>query len=231
MISELSSAFTALNSRSDIAAVLLRGEGPSFCAGADLAYMKSMVEFSREENETDSAELFDMFFAIRSCPQPVVGLLHGHVMGGGLGLAAVCDIAAAVEGTQFCFSEVKLGLLPAVISPFILEKMAPSYARRFMLSGETFDNQAALNSGLVAFSGEKALAEAFISETLSRLSRGGIEAVRECKKLLGKIALTNDWTKLREITSRAIAERRVSREGQEGILSFLEKRQPKWRST
>src|SRR5690606_25345597 len=128
---------------------LLSGEGTSFCAGADLAWMKSMVDFTLEENLTDSERLFEMFEAVDRCPVPVVTKAHGHVMGGALGLLAASDVVIAEENTKFCFSEVRLGLAPAVISPFVVDKIGPFHARRWMLTAEVFSAIDALESGLV----------------------------------------------------------------------------------
>ena len=229
MIRELTDLFGQLSALKDLACVVLRGEGKSFCSGADLVYMKSMAGFTLEENERDSEALFSMFWALRSCPHPLIGRVHGHVMGGGLGLAAVCDIVAAVDNTQFCFSEVKLGLAPAVISPFVLERMAPAHARRLMLTGEVFGTVDALASGLVQFAGSESEADAFVSAAVAQLLQNGPEAVRATKGLLRAVGEMSDWSRRRELTTRLIAERRVSDEGQEGLRGFLEKRAPKWR--
>ena len=230
MIRELTDAFTQLAQRSDVSVIVLKGEGKSFCSGADLGYMKSMADFSLGENQTDAEQLFDMFSAIRNCPQPVIGRVHGHVMGGALGLTAVCDIVAAVAGTQFCFSEARLGLVPAVISPFCLEKMRPAAAHRYMLTAEVFGPDEAQEAGLVAFVGDETLVDAFVMRVTTTLLDNGPEAVRSTKKLLRSVYETQDWNRRRELTSRTIAERRVSEEGQEGLRGFLEKRQPKWKA-
>lgn len=229
MIRELTEAFSALSSRTDISVVVLRGEGKSFCSGADLGYMKSMAGFSLEQNEKDSQDLFGMFWALRSCPHPIVGRLHGHVMGGATALAALCDIAGAVDGTQFCFSEVRLGLAPAVISPFILEKMAASQARRYMLTAEVFGVDEALQAGLIHHKGDDASVDVFVASVVKTLVNNGPEAVRATKGLIRSMGETSDWSKRREITTRVIAERRVSAEGQEGLRGFLEKRAPSWK--
>jgi methylglutaconyl-CoA hydratase len=231
MIRELTEVFTVLGSRKDLSVVVLRGEGKSFCSGADLGYMKSMAGFSFEENEKDSQQLFGMFWSLRSCPHPIVGRLHGHVMGGGLGLAALCDVAMAVNGTQFCFSEVRLGLAPAVISPFVLERMAASHARRFMLTGEVFGVTDALASGLVQYAVDESAVEQRLNEVIKSMCLNGPEAVRATKALIRTMSETAEWSRRREMTTKVIAERRVSDEGQEGLRGFLEKRPPKWQPT
>lgn len=230
MIREITEVFTELNARTDLRAVVLRGEGKSFCSGADLEYMKSMAGFSITENECDAGNLYTMFWTLRSCPHPLLARLHGHVMGGGLGLAAVCDIGAVVEGTQFCFSEAKLGLVPAVISSFVLERMSLSSAQRFMLTAEVFGAKEAVTGGLAHFAGSEAEVEAFLTATLSQIAQNGPEAVRATKKLCRDVQASANWDERRQLTTRLIAERRVSAEGQEGLRSFLEKRPPQWRA-
>lgn len=230
MIAELTRVFTDdLNRDSSLRAVVLRGEGKAFCAGADLGWMKSMVDYTLEENQTDSEKLFEMFAALRACPVPVIGRVHGFVMGGALGLTAVCDIVAAEAQTRFCFSEVKLGLAPAVISPFVLEKMHASYAHRYMLTGELFAVDEARAAGLVHFVGAETDIDAFISDTVKVIVENGPEAVRSTKGLLRLNREASNWDKWKSQTSRVIAERRVSPEGQEGLRGFLEKRSPSWK--
>jgi methylglutaconyl-CoA hydratase len=230
-IRELTVLFASLNGRRDISVVVLKGEGKSFCAGADLAYMQSMANFSLSENEQEARNLHEMFWMVRACPHPVVGKVQGHAMGGGLGLTALCDIVGAVDGTQFCFSEVKLGLAPAVISPFVLERMQISHARRYMISGEVFDAAAAKEAGLVHFAGSEAEVDAFVERTVAAITQNGPDAVRATKGLLRAVLEISSWPAKTELTTQVIAERRVSEEGQEGMRSFLEKRAPKWRST
>lgn len=230
MISELKKAFEDLGRRGELSVIVLRGEGKSFSSGADLGYMKAMASYTFEENEKDARALDEMFWTIRSCALPVVGRIHGHAMGGALGLTSVCDVAAAVEGTQFAFSEVRLGLAPAVISPYVLEKMNPSHARRFMLTGEVFDAQQAREAGLVEVVGDEASVDLFLKSIVSTLVASGPEALRATKKLLREISATSDWNRRRDLTTKTIAERRVSEEGQEGLKAFLEKRSPNWKA-
>jgi methylglutaconyl-CoA hydratase len=230
MIEELRAVFAEdLNRDTKLRAVLLRGEGKSFCAGADLGWMQSMVNFTLTENQRDSESLFAMFAALRDCPVPLIGRVHGHVMGGALGLAAVCDIVAAEQQTLFCFSEVRLGLAPAVISPFVLEKMHPSHAHRYMLTAETFSAAEAKDVGLVHFRGDLAAVDDFVEKTLTMVTENGPEAVRATKRLLRLGAGRSEWDMIRAETTRVIAERRVSPEGQEGLRGFLEKRVPSWK--
>lgn len=231
MIRELTGAFGVLNARRDISAIVLRGEGKSFCAGADLHYMQSQANFTEEQNITDAEQLFEMFWTLRSCPHPVIGRLHGHVMGGALGLAAICDIAAAVDGTRFCFSEARLGLAPAVISPFVLERMRASHARRYMVTAETFAAPEALAADLLHFVGDESAVDGFIGRILEDLAKNGPDGMRATKGLLRAVSERTDWQSRRELTTKVIAERRVSAEGQEGLRSFFEKRDPSWRKS
>lgn len=231
-ISELTEVFSKAGREGpykDARVVLLSGHGKSFCAGADLEYMKSMANFSHEENRRDGEKLFAMFDAVRTCEVPVIVHLHGHAMGGAVGITACADIALAETGTQFRFSEVRLGIVPAVISSFILSKMSPHWARRWMMTGETFDADAALEAGLVHFAG---LPEEVVREketVVKAILEAGPDAVKTTKRLLNEIyGQTPSQVKAKVVS--VIADVRTSSEGQEGLSSFLEKREPMWRS-
>lgn len=232
MIDELTALFRdQLNVDGGLRAVVLKGEGDSFCAGADLAWMQSMVNYSLEENTRDSTRLFEMFFAMRACPVPLLGRVHGHVMGGALGLLAVCDIGAAEKQTLFSFSEARLGLAPAVISTFVLEKAPAPFAHRYMLSAEVFSAAEAAAAGLVHFVGDLAAADAFVAAKVDAICANGPEAVRATKALLRSVVAPRDWSALKTETCKVIAERRVSAEGQEGLRGFLGKRPPAWKGS
>jgi methylglutaconyl-CoA hydratase len=207
--------------------LILSSEGESFCAGGDLEWMKSMAEFSFEENKKDSEALFDMFQAARVCPLPIIGHVHGHVFGGGLGLLAICDIVAAEKLTQFCFSEVKWGLVPAVISPFVLTRMNSARAREWMLTAKIFTAAEAREAGLVHFVGEGAEVEHFIVATRKSLLRAGPESITETKKLL-RFLEENQWANYRERCTTVISERRASAEGQAGLHAFLNNTKTTW---
>lgn len=227
LIHQIKTTFENASKDPSCRAIFLRGQGESFCAGADLEYMKSMANFSEAENKEDANILFDMFLSIRNCPLPVVTLAHGHAMGGGAGLVAASDIVIAEESTKFAFSEVKLGLVPAVISSFVLEKVIPSRARDLMLTGRVFSGVEALEIGLVGYTARGAAAEELAFSILKDLGRLGPEAVRATKKLL--LSYEDDLhNKARKKSVDVISQRRVSPEGQEGIKAFLEKRKPNW---
>jgi methylglutaconyl-CoA hydratase len=228
LIQKLTETFQDLSRRNDLRAIVLSGEGKVFCAGADLNWMKSMVDYSLLQNEQDSQKLFEMFESIWKCPMPVIGLVHGAAFGGALGLMAVCDYVIAEEKTQMCFSEVRIGIAPAVIAGFILQKVSPGAISHLMISGKVFSPKDVLGTGLVHETvGEAHLAEA-LSKTIKLFQEAAPEAVRETKKLLRKLPNLN-WSETKTATGKLIAERRVSAEGQEGLKSFLEKRDPNWK--
>lgn len=226
MIRELTQVFSTV--KESIRLVTLAGEGSSFCAGADLNWMKSMVAFTPQENEKDSLALHDLFASIRQCPAPVLGIVQGAAFGGGVGLVAACDFVVCTEKTQFCFSEVKLGIVPAVISRFVLEKSNPGLVGPWMISGRVFKAAQALNMGLV----HEIVEDDELTERAQEIARGflqaGLEATRATKKLIVDVGV---WSpaEARLETARLIAHRRASKEGQEGIKAFLEKRNPSWR--
>lgn len=209
-------------------AVVLQGSGKSFCAGADVNWMSRMISYSRDENVRDSSELAKMYALINSCPLPVVGRIHGVAIGGGVGLVAVCDIAIATAGCQFGLSEVKLGILPAVISPYVIAKIGETHARALFLTGERFDADRAMRVGLIhrVVDGEEAL-DAAVYETLTQLKTSGPEAVRECKKLITHVA-ASDLAEAIPYTIDAISARRVSEEGQAGMKAFLARELAPW---
>jgi methylglutaconyl-CoA hydratase len=202
-------------------AVLLSGEGPSFCAGADVEWMRSSVDLDFEANVADANALRAMLEAVDRCPAPVVVRVQGHALGGGAGLVACADIAVAEPRAVFAFSEVKLGIIPAVISPFALAKIGPSWARRYFVTGERFDAATALGMGLVHE--VDADLDAVVDRVLAELANAGPRAARHAKRL---VLERPDGPE----TARRIAERRTSAEGQEGLRAFLERRTPEWPS-
>lgn len=217
LISELEEAFSDVG---DARAVVLAGEGASFSAGADVDWMRASVELSPEENVADAMRLRELLHAIEQCPAPVVARIQGHAFGGGCGLVAAADIAVAAADAVFAFSEVKLGIIPAVISPFALGKIGPGAARRYFVTGERFEAETALRIGLVHEVAEDL--DQAVERIVAEILAAGPEATRAAKRL---VLDRPDGPE----TARRIAERRASDEGQEGLKAFLEKRPPAWR--
>ena len=218
LIGELTDAFADVG---DARAVLLSGDGPSFSAGADVEWMRSSVSLSYDENVADALRLRAMLDALDGCPAPVVARVQGHALGGGVGLVACCDVVVAEPSAQFAFSEVKLGIVPAVISPFALAKIGPSAARRYFVTGERFDAATALRIGLVHE--VDAELDRAVARIVNDLLGTGPAATRTAKDL-ARAPVSGDET------ARTIAEHRTSGEGQEGLQAFLEKRRAAWRA-
>jgi methylglutaconyl-CoA hydratase len=218
LIDELAAAFADVG---DARAVVLSGEGTSFSAGADVEWMRSSVDLSYDENVGDALRLRAMLAAIDTCPAPVIGRVQGHALGGGCGLVACCDVVVASPDAQFAFSEVKLGIVPAVISPFALAKIGTSAARRWFVTGEPFSAGVALRIGLIHEVAED-LDEA-VQRVVSEVLSAGPEAARAAKELARAPQSAED-------TAKRIAVHRTSDEGQEGLRAFLEKRPAAWRS-
>ena len=216
LIAELAETFVDVGKAR---AVLLAGEGPSFCAGADVEWMRSSVDLDFEGNVADANALRGMLEAIDRCPAPVVARVQGHALGGGAGLVACVDITVTEPRAVFAFSEVKLGIIPAVISPFALAKIGPSWARRYFVTGERFDAATALRIGLVHE--VEADLDAAVERVLAELDSAGPRATRHAKRLVHE---RPDGPE----TARRIAERRTSAEGQEGLRAFVERRTPDW---
>jgi methylglutaconyl-CoA hydratase len=228
MIRELHQAFATLGRQSDVRVIVLAGEGKSFCAGADLNWMQKMVDYTFAENVQDAHGLASMLRTIHACAKPVIARIHGAAFGGGVGLIAACDIAIATEASTFCLSEVKLGLLPAVISPFVLKKIGAGAAHRYFLTAERFTAAEALRLELIS---EMASDVTALDATIDRLTEAiianGPEAVSQCKILIEHVCHF-EWDRAVDITTKMIAERRASAEGQEGMRAFLDKRSPVW---
>jgi methylglutaconyl-CoA hydratase len=218
LIAELAGAFGDVG---DARAVLLDGEGPSFCAGADVEWQRAAIELSYDENVEDATRLYRMLDTVDSCPSPVVCCVHGFALGGGSGLVACADIAVAAPDAVFGFTEVRLGIVPAVISPFVLHRIGES-ARRYFVTGERFDATTALRIGLVSEIAEDARERA--ESVLEEILAGGPIAVREAKRLVRERPAGVD-------TAHIAAERRTSEEGQDGLRAFLERREPGWRAS
>ena len=217
LISELAEAFVDVGTAR---AVVLAGDGPSFCAGADVEWMRASVELSYDENVDDALALRRMLEAVDRCPAPVVARVHGHALGGGAGLVACADVVVAAPDAVFAFSEVKLGIVPAVISPFALAKIGAGAARRLFLTGERFDAETALQIGLVHEIADDP--DAVVERIVGELRTAGPRAARAAKRLVLDAPLDG------QETARRIAERRTSEEGQEGLRAFLERRRASW---
>ena len=229
MISELTSEFLNQSNNPLTRVIILTGEGRSFSAGADLGYMQSSKDFTIEENQEDARKLEKLFYTIYQTPKPVVGRINGAAFGGGIGLVALCDISIAINKAIFAFSEVNLGIMPAVISPYVIPKIGMSQATRYFLSGERFNAETALNIGLVheIASTIKEL-DSKIEDIIVSLLASGPAAMAQIKKILEKNR-KEELEVLRPYLIDSIARIRTSPEGKEGLIAFLEKREPKWK--
>ena len=227
MISELHEVFKELREDASSRVVVITGEGNSFCAGADLHWMKRVVEYNHEESYQDSLRLAEMLEAIYECPKPVIGRINGPAIGGGTGIVAVCDIAIGSEEAWFAFSETRLGLVPAVISPYLLKRMGESKLREFFLTGRRFSAKAAVEMGLLNSTAPSDELDDRIDDTVRHLVGGGPQALAKCKQLLrditgGELAIHQNYT------AKLITDLRLSDEGQQGMTAFLEKRKAPW---
>ena len=227
LIEELTRAFAAAGEDAAVRVVVLSGDGPTFCAGADVNWMRKAGTYSREENEADAERMARMLRGIDACPKPVVALAHGAAIGGGVGLVAAADIAIASEETVFSLAEVRLGILPSAISPYVLRAIGPRAARDVFLTGERFDAREAQRIGLV----HRVVPAAELGEAgrrkIAALLSAGPEAVRAAKALIEKVTGLGPDEAM-PLTVRTIAERRASAEAKEGLSAFLEKRRPAW---
>ena len=229
LIVTLKETFQALGQDPKVRAIVLTGAGKSFSAGADLNWMKAAASYSQAENEADAMRLSDMLEALNTCPKPTIACVQGVAMGGGVGLVACCDVAIAIAGAKFALSEVRLGLTPATIAPYVIAKIGQSHARRLFLTGERFDGNAAHAVGLVHQSVEDAAAlEAALDKVLINLMAGAPEAQHDAKRLIADTAGQPITDGLRQDTAKRIASRRASPEGKEGLGAFLNKRPPNW---
>jgi methylglutaconyl-CoA hydratase len=230
LISELETAFTSLGSDETVRIIILTGAGKSFSAGADLNWMKNCAAYSEEENVADAMRLSSMLLSIYTCPKPTLAWVNGAAFGGGVGLAAACDIAVTTATNVFCLSEVRLGLTPATISPYVVRAIGERAAHRYFLTGERFDGIEARKIGLIHETGHTPQEANMIIDGLTEhLLAGGPAAQADCKKLISMVSGAPLNVELRTATAKQIAQRRVSSEGQEGLTSFLEKRSPAWK--
>lgn len=232
VIEELARIFKTDVLKPQVRLVILRGNGSVFCAGGDLNWMRKGIEVSVEENLEDTRRLTQMFQILNECPKPVIGAIHGAAIGGGVGLVSICDVAIATTETQFSLSEVRLGIVPACIGPFVIAKIGASHARGLFMSAERFLAQKAREVGLVhEVVSDQASLETAIEQVVTRILQCGPQAMAVAKKLV----LDLSWPERRaslsdplDYVARLLAELRISDEGQEGLRAFLEKRKPKW---
>lgn len=227
MMKELTNCFNKISIDDVIKVVVLTGIGKSFCAGADLNWMKSMSHYSKEENIQDSKLLLNLYESIYSCAKPVIGKINGHAFGGGVGLVAVCDITVTLPEKKFAFSETKLGIIPSVISTFIVRRTGLFNMRRLFITGERFTSEYAKEIGLIDYIASEEEIDNLVNKYISLLLSSGPKSIIEIKNLVDKYQKMHidDYKKF---TVEKIAELRVSKEGQEGISAFLEKRKPDW---
>ncbi len=228
VITELTEAFQTLGQRDDVRAIVLAADGPAFCAGADLNWMRRMADYTRAENLADAAKLAEMLRVMYACPKPTVARVQGDVFAGGVGLVAACDMVVSVNTATYCLSEVKLGLIPATISPYVIRAMGARAAHRYFLTAERFSAAEAHRIGLVHEVVPADALDAKVDELLKALTSASPNAVRACKRLVQDVAGREITDALVEHTVAGIADIRASDEGREGVQSFLNKRKPSW---
>lgn len=229
LIASLTKAFDELNRDATVKVVILAGNGPAFCAGADLNWMKRMAGYSYDENLRDAGALADMLATLDGLDKPTIARVHGPAFAGGTGLVAACDIAVGTLEAKFCFSEAKLGLSPATISPYVMRAIGARAASRYFLTAEVFDAAEAFRIGMLSALVPAAELDATIDGLARHLLDGGAEALARIKDLIRQVAGRPIDDALKSDTARRIAEIRVSTEGKEGIAAFLEKRKPSWK--
>lgn len=228
VIAEITAAFAEVGQREDVRAVVLAAEGPAFCAGANLNWMRAMADYTREENLADAGKLAAMLQTIATCPHPTIARVQGDVYAGGMGLVAACDMAVAVDTAYFCLSEVKIGLIPATIAPYVLRAMGTRAGQRYFLTGERFDAAEALRIGFVHQAVAADDLDSAVDGLLKHLLSAGPAAVRACKRLVDDVAGRDINAELVTRTVESIADIRASAEGKEGVQAFLNKRKPNW---
>ncbi|MFX1537052.1 MAG: enoyl-CoA hydratase-related protein [Promethearchaeota archaeon] len=228
-IAELKQAFQILEEDKEVRIIVLTGHGRSFCAGADLNYMKEAANFTHEQNLQDAQALADLFDTIAFSSKPVIGLVNGAAIGGGAGIVAACDILIAVEKAKFAFSEINLGIIPAVISPHVLPKIGVANARQFFITGARFSATEAKEMGLISYivkTEEDLWKKA--NELIEDILTSAPQAISEAKQLIRNVSRANSHEEVKKYTVNKIADLRASKEGKEGITAFLEKRKPFW---
>jgi methylglutaconyl-CoA hydratase len=230
VIAEISAAFRELGADRALRVIVLGGHGKTFCAGADLNWMRAMADYSWEQNRADAQGLAEMLWTVYSCPLPVVGRIHGDCYAGGMGLAAACDVLVAADTAHFCLSEARLGLLPATIGPYVVRALGEQASRRHFATAERFSAAEAHRLGFVHELCTPAELDARVDSIVQALVANGPAAVKACKQLVHDIAGQPITAALREDTARRIADIRASAEGREGVQAFLQKRSPSWQT-
>jgi methylglutaconyl-CoA hydratase len=230
VIAHMSAAIAEVGQRADVRAVVLAAEGPAFCAGADLNWMRRIADYSRDDNLADAGQLAAMLQALYTCPKPTVARVQGDVFAGGMGLVAACDMAVSVDTATYCLSEVKLGLIPATISPYVIRAMGARAAHRYFLTAERFSAAEAHRIGFVHQVVDADGLDAAVNALTHALYSAGPDAVRACKRLVQDVAECEIDAALVAQTVAGIADIRASAEGREGVQSFLQKRKPNWLS-
>ena len=231
VVAELTTAFKDMGKRADVRCIVLAAEGSAFCAGADLNWMRRMANYSYNENLEDAGKLAAMFHTLAVCPKPTIAAVQGDVYAGGTGLVAACDMAVAVESAQFAISEVKLGLTPATISPYLIRAMGVRASQRYWLTAERFSASTAQTLGLVTEVVPADALQANVDKLCRALCLVSPEAVRATKRLIEAVIEKPITSELIAHTVKAIANTRITREGHEGIQAFLQKRLPYWLAT
>jgi methylglutaconyl-CoA hydratase len=227
VIASLTAAARETVSNREIRAMVLSGTGKAFCAGADLAWMTKAIAYTREENRRDAEDLARMLETLDTLPVPLIGRVHGAALGGGAGLVAVCDIAIAADDATFGFTEAKLGIIPAVISPYVVQKIGPSAARELFLTASRFNAKRARRIGLIHKIVPESDLDSAVDECVQEVLSSAPGAIAAAKALIKDVA-NRPSADVIGLTTTRIAEQRVSAEGQEGMRAFLQKRKPNW---
>lgn len=227
LIHEMSDVFSKITNNDSIRVVLMTGEGKSFCAGADLNWMKAVVDQTFEENLAESNDLADLFYQIYTCPRPIVGRINGAAIGGGTGFVALCDIAIGAASAKFSFSEVKIGVVPACIGPYVIKKLGEGKARELFITGERMTAERACDVGLLNLTVPDEKLDEAVDSLVSSILSSGPNAVKMAKELISNVPLMTP-EQFKPYTAEMIARLRLSDEGQEGMNAFLNKRKPSW---
>lgn len=229
VIGELADAFETLSKTPEVRLVMLRGAGTVFSAGADLEWMKAAADYSEQENEQDAYALAEMLRKLQTLPQATLAVVHGAAMGGGVGLVAACDVAIALESTKFAFTETRLGIIPAAISPYVMDAIGARWARALFVTGESFDGAFAHKIGLVQYTAKDEAELEELTEGIAKMVfQGAPGAIAASKDLVDAVAGQEFGPSLSRLTARRLAQRRASKEGKDGVAAFLEKRKPFW---